>query len=259
MKVFISWSGLRSKLVAELLNDWIKCVIQATRPWISTRDIDRGALWFNEISDQLKETRVGIICLTAENKNKPWILFEAGALAKGLSSNRVCTFLIDLKTSDIEDPLAQFNHTLPSQDGLHELVKTINNCLGDSSLDSRILDQIFTTYWPQFESSFREIIKTSASPEKAEPRSEKNLLSEILENTRYLTHRVRALESKVEESKSLHQTITEIDFNKTLIAGVNALKRSQNLKLSPIARLSTEEIQKLRDAIEKSKKENNLD
>ncbi len=49
MNVFISWSGPRSRAVAELLRDWIKCVLQATRPWISTRDLDRGSMWFNDI------------------------------------------------------------------------------------------------------------------------------------------------------------------------------------------------------------------
>ncbi|CAC9976768.1 hypothetical protein [Flavobacterium panici] len=53
MKVFISWSGERSKKVAELLDDWLQCVIQAVNPWMSSKDIDRGALWFTEINDQL--------------------------------------------------------------------------------------------------------------------------------------------------------------------------------------------------------------
>ncbi|HHM2111315.1 TPA: toll-Interleukin receptor, partial [Klebsiella pneumoniae] len=61
MKVFISWSGQRSKAVAELFNDWLKCVIQASQPWISTRDIDRGAIWFSEINDKLKDVSVGIV------------------------------------------------------------------------------------------------------------------------------------------------------------------------------------------------------
>ena len=114
MKVFISWSGQRSRAIGETLNDWIKCVLQATHPWMSTRDIDRGSLWFAEINDQLKDTAVGIVCLTQENKDSPWILFETGALAKGLSSSRVCTFLADLQSADLEDPLAQFNH-IPSR------------------------------------------------------------------------------------------------------------------------------------------------
>ena len=60
MRVFISWSGVRSTAVAELLKHWIRCVLQASRPWISTRDIDRGALWFSVVSDILKDTSVGV-------------------------------------------------------------------------------------------------------------------------------------------------------------------------------------------------------
>lgn len=89
MKVFISWSKNLSKDCAEILSDWIKCTLQASEPWVSSKDIDKGSLWFNEINDQLKDTKVGIVCLTKENKSNPWILFESGALAKGLSANRV--------------------------------------------------------------------------------------------------------------------------------------------------------------------------
>lgn len=203
----MSWSGARSKAAAELLSDWIKCVIQASRPWISTRDIDRGALWFSEISDQLKDTTVGVVCLTQENKNRPWILFEAGALAKGLSSNRVCTFLVDLKPADLEDPLAQFNHTLPDRESVWELVRTLNGCLAAVGLDERILEQVFTTYWGQFEEQFKELLKQFPPAEKPEPRTEKNLLTEILENTRALTHRIRAIESRIDQGPIIRDTV----------------------------------------------------
>lgn len=195
MKVFISWSGARSRAVAELLNDWIKCVLQATRPWLSTRDIDRGALWFSEIHDQLKDTSVGIVCLTQENRDRPWILFESGALAKGLSSNRVCTFLIDLKPSDLEDPLAQFNHTLPERSSIWELVRTRNNCLDSAALDERILEQVFTTYWGQFESRFASALEKYPPSAKSEPRPKDSILAEILDNTRQLHRRLREIEN----------------------------------------------------------------
>ena len=198
MKVFISWSGNRSRAVAELLGEWVKCVLQATRPWLSTRNIDRGALWFSEIHDQLKETSVGIVCLTQENKNRPWILFESGALAKGLSSNRVCTFLIDLKPSDLEDPLAQFNHTTPERESVWELIRTLNDCLSTNALDERILSQVFATYWDQFEVRFNDAIKKNQPTEKAQPRAKEEILSEILENTRILQSRIRHLESRPE-------------------------------------------------------------
>jgi hypothetical protein len=198
MKVFLSWSGQRSKEVANLLSDWLCCVIQASRPWISTRDLDRGSLWFGEINDQLKDTTVGIICLTQENKTRPWILFEAGALAKGLSTSRVCTLLVDLEPKDIEDPLAQFNHTFPTRESVLGLVKTLNSTLASSGLDNRILEQVFDTYWPQFEARFKDILANTEAQPPSKPRAKEDVLGEILENTRMLNSRIRRLENDVE-------------------------------------------------------------
>ncbi|MGV0239956.1 toll-Interleukin receptor [Klebsiella aerogenes] len=202
MKIFISWSGQRSKVVAELFSDWLKCVIQASQPWISTRDIDRGAIWFSEINDKLKDVSVGVVCLTHENKGKPWILFETGALAKGLSTNRVCTFLIDLNPEDLQDPLAQFNHTTPNEHSVWELVRTINVCLVDKALDERILKQVFDTYWPQFNEKFQLVLEQNPPEENTPPRSEQDILSEILNNTRSLSNRIRKVENIINNSHS---------------------------------------------------------
>jgi hypothetical protein len=204
MKVFLSWSGARSRAVAELLRDWIRCVLQGTRPWVSTRDLDRGSLWFGEINDQLKDTTVGVICLTQENKTRPWILFEAGALTKGLSTSRICTFLIDLQPKDIEDPLAQFNHTFPVRESMKGLIETLNNNLGQSALDHRILTVVFDTYWPQFESEFSRILKDTEAASEAKPREDSDILGEILTNTRQLTNRVSRLE-KSDTGKNARQ------------------------------------------------------
>lgn len=201
MKVFLSWSGARSKEVASLLSDWLCCVIQAARPWISTRDLDRGSLWFGEINDQLKDTTIGIICLTQENKNRPWILFEAGALAKGLTTSRVCTLLVDLEPKDVEDPLAQFNHTLPNRESVFGLVRTLNGSLGAAGLDIRVLDQVFATYWPQFEEKFKLALTTTESAHPSKPRPKEDVLGEILENTRMLGSRIRKLEFETERAR----------------------------------------------------------
>lgn len=194
MKVFMSWSGQRSKAVAELLAWWTRCVIQASRPWISTEDVDRGALWFTTITDGLAETAVGIVCLTHENKNKPWILFEAGALAKGLSNSRVCTFLVDLEPKDIQDPLAQFNHTLPTEDDMRRLARTLNNNLGAGKLDDNVLSDAFGAYWPTFKQRFDDILKSNPQVGPVEVRTKDDLLEEILEGVRGMTQRIRKLE-----------------------------------------------------------------
>ncbi len=206
---FISWSGERSKRVALLLKEWLSCVVQSSRPWVSSKDIDRGSLWFTEISQQLGETSVGIICLTQDNKEKPWILFEAGALAKGLNSARVCTLLIDLEPKDISDPLAQFNHTTIDKDGMHALLRTLNEAMGDNALDERVLDRTFETYWPQFNEEFDQILSaTKGTP--AKPRKQDDILGEILENTRSLATRIRKLEDQTSSQSAQRKHISRL-------------------------------------------------
>ncbi|EPY4494368.1 toll/interleukin-1 receptor domain-containing protein [Klebsiella quasipneumoniae] len=212
MKIFVSWSGSRSKAVAELFSDWLKCVIQVSQPWISTRDIDRGAIWFSEINDKLRDVSVGVVFLTQENKDKPWILFETGALAKGLTSNRVCTFLIDLKPTDLQDPLAQFNHTLPEKSGLWELIRTINSSITENPLDDKTLEKVFNTYWPQFNNGFLQALEDNPIGEIIPPRSEQDILSEILNNTRTLNQKIRKIEDDLYLTPSkANQIVTSIE------------------------------------------------
>lgn len=195
MKVFMSWSGRRSHEVAKMFHQWIKCVIQATEPWLSSDAIESGSLWFTTINEELRDTTTGIICLTQENKNKPWVLFEAGALAKGLSDSRVCTFLIDLQPHDLQDPLAQFNATLPNKAGIKKLVANINARVIPNPLNPAILEQVFETYWPQFEREFTAILAATKPEIEPKPRPKEDVLNEILNATRSLTRRLTNLEA----------------------------------------------------------------
>ncbi|AJI55157.1 TIR domain protein [Francisella philomiragia] len=212
MKIFISWSKDLSKECAEILKDWIKCTLQASEPWVSSKDIDKGSLWFNEINDQLKDTKVGIVCLTKENKENPWILFESGALAKGLSANRVCTLLIDLNPVDIKDPMAQFNHTTPNEAGMRDLLGTINKELGNNRLEDRILDQVFEAYWPKFKKDFEEVLsKKNITKENATERTEHDILEEILYTTRTMDRRISLLERR-ENSFNVNRDFSKVDI-----------------------------------------------
>lgn len=198
MKIFISWSGNRSHKVAKLLDSWIQCVIQAVDPWLSSKDIDKGSLWFNEISTELSNTNNGILCLTKSNIDKPWILFEAGALAKGISSNKIFTLLIDLKPKDVKDPLAQFNHTIPNKDGLYMLIRSINNSLGEKRLKEAVLTNVFDTYYTQFDSDFKKILKETPEEDIKEVRPKDDILNEILYSVRGIDKRLRILENENE-------------------------------------------------------------
>ncbi len=62
---------------------------------MSDVDIDAGARGINEVFQQLETATVGVIVVTEENKNSPWLLFESGALSKQLCDKaRVCPYLV---------------------------------------------------------------------------------------------------------------------------------------------------------------------
>ena len=199
MKIFISWSGSLSGEVAQLLKRWLKCVLQATEPWVSSDDIERGSQWFNEINNVLENCNTGIICLTKSNITAPWILFEAGNLLKGLETSRVCTFLVDLEPKDIEPPLSQFNHTMPTKESMMKLVTTLNDRLpGDRSLPSETLRSVFDTYWPQFEKDLKAILLRAKKGQAAAPvRSKNDMMVEILYAVRNMDNRLKNLEFRI--------------------------------------------------------------
>lgn len=181
MKVFISWSGERSKAVAEALDDWLPKVIQAVRPFVSTNSIDKGTRWRDVLSNELEESRFSIICLTPENLTASWILFEAGALSKG-QQDKVCTYLFALEYADIGDPLSQFQATKADKNQTKELVRTINKVCGDSSLSETDFDETFEVWWPKLEQKLTQIPEPQIA--KDPTRSERELLEDILTSVR---------------------------------------------------------------------------
>src|SRR5689334_12254492 len=108
MKVFISWSGEKSRAVAQALREWLPAVDKQLAPFVSSKDIFAGTRWQAEIIRELEATSFGIVCVTQENQAQPWINFEAGAIAKAVETSRVVPLAVDLKPSDIKPPLGQF-------------------------------------------------------------------------------------------------------------------------------------------------------
>src|ERR1700674_2762788 len=92
MKVLVSWSGQRGRIVAEALRSWLADVLHRTDAWVSSEDIEPGTRWNSELAKQLEETQFGIVCLTPESAHAPWVLFEAGALAKTLGTARLVPY-----------------------------------------------------------------------------------------------------------------------------------------------------------------------
>jgi hypothetical protein len=126
MKIFISWSGSRSKALASALRGWLPLTLNYVEPWVSDKDIAAGDRWAQSIAGELEKSNFGIICITPENLQSEWILFEAGALSKSMLEAKVIPLLFGLELSDLSGPLSQFQAQKVEQTGIVEVVRAIN-------------------------------------------------------------------------------------------------------------------------------------
>src|SRR5579871_4502302 len=121
MNVFISWSGETSRRIANTLHDWIPYVIQAVHPFVSAGDIEKGQRWSQVLGSELAKTDYGIICVTSDNLNAPWLHFEAGALSKTLEEY-VSPFLFGVDPKKLPGPLQQFQSTVYEKADVFQLM-----------------------------------------------------------------------------------------------------------------------------------------
>jgi hypothetical protein len=234
MKVFVSWSGTLSKNVAELLASWLEDVLQNLSTWISTEDIDKGSIWFSDISNQLSETSVGILCLTSENICAPWILFEAGALAKGLTKNRVCPLCIDILPMKLTPPLSAFNATLPNKTDMLKLVKTINSQNTEHRLVEDKLEKAFERWWPDFESKLDKIKKAHKPPAASISRPDAEVLEEVLETVRAVQRTLIDLSFSL---RAPSDPAIELNNKKNMLVALLASGRAESSSLAELEKL----------------------
>jgi hypothetical protein len=192
MKVFIHWSGDRSKQLAEAIHWWLPNVLQFVKPYFTPADIEKGARWANEISKELEQSQIGIIAMTAENLASPWIMFEAGAISKVVGEARVCPIVFGIRKTDLVGPLTMFQAIEFNRAEVRQLLTTINKAAKEVALLDRSLDAAFNMWWPELEKKV-EAISSAALLPSGPHRQDRELLEEIVENTRNLIRELQPL------------------------------------------------------------------
>jgi TIR domain len=121
-KIFLCWSGTRSRRFAEAIKAWLVQVLgDSVEPSMSTQ-IEKGTEWFEELRNALDNAHCGILCLTPEAIGSPWIHFEAGLLVQALSQTRdpaaesarerrVFPLLYGIKEGALAGPLSAYQST----------------------------------------------------------------------------------------------------------------------------------------------------
>lgn len=182
--IFLSWSGARSKWIAETFREWLPVTLQASRPWMSAKDIDKGTRGLQEIAKALESVRFGISFLTPENLNEAWILYEAGALTKNVDDkSRLYTVLLGgLQPQDVKPPLGILQHTRSTRIDVLALINSINFAISDDPLTEKQVETVFRPFW----SRLQERLQNMPVPEGQvqAKRSQEDMIAEILEIVR---------------------------------------------------------------------------
>ncbi|HEU4710371.1 MAG TPA: toll/interleukin-1 receptor domain-containing protein [Pyrinomonadaceae bacterium] len=217
MKIFISWSGERSKAIATALKLFLSDVfLDDVQTWMSDHDIGAGARWSTDLSNELESSNFGVLCLTPENLNAPWLLFEAGSLAKVVSAAYVVPYRLNLTATDVGYPLAQFQGVDADRQGTYRLLKSINSVRDDKFPESK-LDRVFERWWPDLEEQLINL-ETSDIPLQVQ-RPDRVLLEEILQLMRAFFREANFLPKVTSPDKNNEMAI--YDVNETIIAAMS--------------------------------------
>lgn len=224
MKVFISWSGNKSHKVAIVFRDWFPSVIQSIEPYVSSEDIDKGARWSSDIAKELENSTFGILCVTKENMNAPWLSFEAGALSKTMDKSFVSPFLFDIKRSEVNGPILQFQSTIFQKEDIKKLLNTLNKACGDGCISDARLEKAFDVWYPTLEDELNKLKRFEDAPDEHKRQDEvkihaAEILEEILDLSRNNQKLLRNPDPKIIEN------IEEI--KKLVLDQNNRLERSE--------------------------------
>jgi hypothetical protein len=162
--ILVSWSKPISHEIAERFYEWLPKVLPGAKPWISSNDIDKGALWFSELQTFLLVAKVCVIFVTKENSRSPWLFYESGAISvKGPQGMRICTYVVGDEPSILSDgPLGQYQATRPDLDDTWRLMRSLNKAMAAPTKEEE-LRQVFDSYWPSFKGHLDKALDAMSS------------------------------------------------------------------------------------------------
>ncbi|WP_179277919.1 TIR domain-containing protein [Rhodococcus sp. 14-2470-1a] len=186
VKIFISWSGDLSREITKVLRLWLPKMFDRVQPWMSDIDVAAGSRALKDIEDQLNGSDFGIIVVTTENQDKPWLNFEAGALSKRFDNSLSLVVPVLVNFNDffeIGGPIRQFQGVMlqkqnePYKEGVRKLLQSISAV---ASTDWSAVEARFEWSWEEFVADV-EAAKSRVEQQPEPPKFDKDdALREIL-------------------------------------------------------------------------------
>ena len=166
--IFISWSGSPSKEIAEHVKELLGAVFAINRNiefFLSSseeRGIDKGDRFQKKIDENLFKSDFGILIMTKNNITRPWIMFEAGSLAKNVDISKVSPILFDIDEIEKESPLFAFQYAKFTENEFNSLFQSIlKSCNGTDELKTEEKDSLTDSLkkkWKDFEGKINALL-----------------------------------------------------------------------------------------------------
>lgn len=134
MAVFISYSRTRSEAMAKA----IESLIVEFLPNVHVRMFPpaSGSQYFSELDEWFSSITYAILCVTPENRNAPWMNYEAGVFSHKPGSV-VASLLLDMEPTDLPAPLDQRVAQRANPDGVAKLICDISTEFGQKQPSRR--------------------------------------------------------------------------------------------------------------------------
>lgn len=158
-KIFLSWSKNQSKEYALIFNRELKILFPTPgfEIFMSDEDISMGSLGITTILDNLSSSEFGIFFITEENQGEPWLNFEAGALSKGITENRVIPIGFDgIEIGFLNTPLKNFQGFTFEEEKFKASMKQIN-AASDAPLANASFDVLLASCWNNITESMEKL------------------------------------------------------------------------------------------------------
>lgn len=190
MRLFISWSGEQTRELANAVQAFFELAFAShVQTFLSDADIAPGERFLAVINENLGGADIGVILITRQNMNNPWLLFEAGALAGKSERGSVVPLLVDLERAELRPPLSQFQNVLAaSRESVLHMCERIRAEASDVPANNAY-EVLLEAAWPPLEAALLKAQSFTQAEIALPARSDRDLLDEILLGVNALVRR----------------------------------------------------------------------
>ncbi len=150
-KVFISWSMPRAGGVAKGFKALLDMVLPEYEAFLSS-DIPSGTDWWPKLRQSLEDPTTGVVFLTPENRENPWLNFEAGALANSPAGKVMPILCFGLEETSLGPPMSAFQARRCDRDGIERLLCDLNEAVErERRRDKAHVEKQVKAFWKDFE------------------------------------------------------------------------------------------------------------